>query len=476
MSKDLPQLSCYIKKFSKKGHGVALVEKGDTVKEMEVPYTIPGEKVCVELPRKRRQRTWRRHVVAVEEPSDSRIEPKCVHFGDCGGCRWQHMDYSSQLKWKQERVFSKFSEELNLERTRFDPIVASPKLWEYRNKMEFSFHQDREGNNYLGLHRFEGRHIVDLQECHLVDPLCSELLQVVRKWWKTVDCLAYFPPKDKGSLRSLTVRRGIVTGDMMVILTVSGNPEFALKRQELDLFVELLEEAFKHKVPSLSIVLQIQQARVGEPTQFYEMILAGPDTLRERLTVCVKGKEKSYTCLISPTAFFQPNTLQAQYVYEQALKVADLSKHDKVLDLFCGTGTIGMCASAFVDSVIGIELHKSSVYDAIENIKENAIENMEVIQGDAAIILRNLLSTQRVCKNTVVFVDPPRSGLGKECLKILCEYDFSKIIYISCNPETQLQDLKALQNLKGYSIESLSPVDQFPYTPHLENIALLKKL
>ncbi|MDB6082060.1 MAG: rumA1 [Chlamydiia bacterium] len=382
--------------------------------------------------------------------------PRCIHFGSCGGCTSQNIAYESQLALKEQNVRDIFGEQGD-----FYPIMPSNSVWNYRNKMEYSFSETSKGEKFLGLIIAKTRgHVFNLEECHLVDPWLVDVLTAVRAWWLSTTLKAYWHGKNAGSLRTLTVRHGMTTGDRMVILTVSGNPEYAIKQHDLDTFVAAVKEAAVCE--HLSIVLRIQQIAKGVPTQFYEMILFGPDYIREKIA----GLEFH----VSPKAFFQPNTFTAEKLYERALQLAGITEKSIVYDLYCGIGIFGMCAAKKAKEVIGIELSPDSAYDAKTNSQRLGIKNFTIYEGDVAKVLAE--KKELLPHPDVVIVDPPRPGLDGKALALVASLQARTIVYVSCNPLTQVDNCKALAE-HGYKICYIQPVDQFPHTPHIENIVIL---
>lgn len=389
-------------------------------------------------------------------PSEPRIQPRCSHASLCGGCSLQHLDYKEQLKFKQEiiqRLFAPFE---------ILPILGCSTPWEYRGKMEFSFSQDKEGNRFLGLMMRGRRRVLNLSECHLVSPWFIRTLKAVRQWWEKSSLEAYFPPADRGSLRTLTLREGKATCDKMVVLTVSGNPSYPITQELLQSFVAELEPLTENK---LSIFLRVQQILKGQPTQFYEMHLSGPSHIQEVLEV----GQKKLIFNISPSSFFQPNPLQAELLYTKALELAALPENAFVLDLYAGTATLGMIFASKARRVLAIESNPNAVLDAEENRRLNQVANLELLCSDAAEALKELKE-----KPDLVILDPPRSGLHPKALEHLIALNPAQILYISCNPFTQAENINSL-TAAGYRLFALQPIDQLPHTPHIETIAVLKK-
>lgn len=461
-----------ISSFSKNGHGMGQFQEDDgRILKIEVPFTMPGDKVKALLTRKQKG-IYQSFLKEIVIPSPERATPRCIHFGSCGGCRWQHLPYEMQLQKKEELIRNTFAPYLNSNVT-VHPILPCLPPWEYRNKMEFSFSSDLAKNQYLGLMLYGSRgRVFNLLECHLVNSWFADAVKAVRRWWQESGLDAYHLGKDTGSLRTLIGREGKRTGDRMIMLTVSGNPDFAMHKNQLQTFIEAVRQAVEpsNQDQKLSIFLRIQQIAKGHPTQFYEMHLYGPDHIREILHPFA---DTSLTFRISPSAFFQPNSDQAEKLYSRALEMIQISPHDTVYDLYCGTGTLGLCAAKRAKSVIGIELSPESVVDARENIKLNHLSNIEIFKGDVGKTLAKMIEENKPFP-TIVMVDPPRAGLDSKAIEALLKIQAPKLLYISCNPLTQAGNLEDLIN-GGYHLKALQPVDQFPQTLHVENIAILEK-
>lgn len=450
--------------LEKNGKGSGLfTDRAGTVKRAEVPFTIPGDRIETEVKQARRG-VYPGRLLRLIQGSPNRVQEKCKHFGVCGGCSFQEISYDDQLAFKAHLISTYFkpilSESIEVRR-----IIGCADPYYYRNKMEFTFSQDKEGQRYLGLIMSGGKgKVFNLTECHLVSPWFSEAVARVRQWWSETTLRAYHPYSNKGHLRTLTIREGTTSDDHLVMLTVSGNPEYAIHKTDLEKFQALFPES------NCSVFLRIHQAIAGQETQFFEMHLQGPEWVRETLDVALPGLGASKLDLcISPAAFFQPNTKQAERLYQEALTLADLKKDDIVYDLYCGTGTIGLLASRFVKFVLGIELSAESSLDARENAKRHAIANCEILTGSVSDLLEKRAAYPAP---TLIVVDPPRSGLDPKSIEALTVLKAPKLLYISCNPKTQAEDLVKLL-AAGYKLHVIQPVDQFPQTPHLENIAYL---
>ena len=471
MDLDVKRLT--ITKLTSKGIGSSCWKREDgSERQVEVPYTLPQEVVDVEVGRRRRKGALPGRLKNIVTPSPLRVIPRCIHFTSCGGCSLQHLLYEEQVMYKQAFVYglfqtASFQTKEQLSASQFHPIVQSIDPWHYRNKMEYTFSQNRAGEKFLGLILAQSRgYVFHLQECHLVDSWFAKTVVAIRKWWQESTLSAYNYNDNSGSLRTLTLRHGITSGDRMVMITVSGNPDYALKQHDLNTLVELMKALFPDL--QLSIVLRIQQIAKGSPTQFYEMMLFGPDYVREEVQIGQKKLEFH----ISPSAFFQPNTRTAEKLYARAIELAEITSDDVVYDLYCGIGVFGMCAAQVAKEVIAIELSREAAYDAKTNSQRLGITNFTIYPGDVAHVLKE--KRDILPKADVVIVDPPRSGLTQDAIIEIMTILPKTIVYVSCNPVTQAENVLAFMQF-GYSITHVQPVDQFPHTPHVENILICRR-
>ncbi|HSX04327.1 MAG TPA: 23S rRNA (uracil(1939)-C(5))-methyltransferase RlmD [Rhabdochlamydiaceae bacterium] len=400
------------------------------------------------------------------------IDAKCSHFKECGGCSSQNRPYEAQVLEKQAAIEKIFTPLLQNQSPVMHPIIPCEKAWEYRNKMEFSFSQNKAGDYFLGLMMKGKQRVVDLYECHLVSPWFSHVLAKVRQWWKESGLLAYRHSQDSGHLRTLIVREAKNGKGKLVMLTVSGNPDFAIKRAHIESFVSALKSTLAESDhPVLSIFLRVQQIKKGSSTQFYEMLLSGPDHMMETLNIRTTIFDKQLHFKISPSSFFQPNTQQAELLYSTALNMLRGLTHKLIFDLYCGTATFGLCVAEAARHVVGIEINPHAVFDAGVNKEINGIENFTIHNGDVGTVLEKLKIDE---PPDLVIVDPPRAGLDERALKNIIHLSPKEILYISCNPRSQADNIKILIDA-GYRLSQIQPIDQFPHTSHVENIVLLIK-
>lgn len=427
--------------YTKKGHGT-------TPAGVEVPASVKGDHLLLELLKRKKGKAQGR-IQEVVHPSPDRVTPRCPYADLCGGCSWQQIAYTKQLEEKQALIESLFAPHP------VDPIVGAKEAWHYRGKMEFTFSQDKEGKKFLGLMQKQAKgKVLSLSSCSIALPWMSRALNEVRAWWEKENVQAYHPYKDTGSLRNLILRGSADGEQKMVVLVVSGNADYALNGEQVASFKKALTLDEK-----TSLFLLLQTIKKGMTTQFFELHLAGPTYFEERLG--------GFTFRISPQAFFQPNARVADALFQRGIEMLELSGEEKVLDLYCGMATIGTLVAPHVRQVIGVEVNKSAVADAQETIERLGLENIHIYAEEAHHFLKNKLS---FFTPDIVIVDPPREGLGAKVVALLEAIAPKKILYISCNPRTQREDLA---HFRRYALSQVAPFDQFPHTPHIENIILL---
>ena len=424
------------------------------VKNIHVPFVLPGEEVTLTKPFKKKGKKFA-EAELIQSYSPKRVTPFCPHFGTCGGCLIQHLDYEEEALWKEERIKKLFE---CFEVEKFYPILKAPKMQGWRNKMEFTFSP----NGAAGLHRFFGkRSVFETTNCSLGPPWFQEALTAFQAFQKEQGLSGFNSYSNEGSLRTLTVRNGFKSNQRMVVMTVSGNHQFAWNKGQI--------EAYKEKAKTLgitSLYLVIHQAVRGQPTQLFEMHLQGSDVIEEGMKI----GDKELVFQISPKAFFQPNPEQAEKLYAKAFELLDLQGDEVLYDLFAGTATLGLFGALFAKEVFSIELSPEACLDAESNKVKNNIQNIKIIQGD----VYEILNKNSLPKPDVLMIDPPRVGLTPKALETIIGLNAQKIAYISCNPNTQKENLYPLLEA-GWRIRAIQPVDQFPRSPHVENIALLEK-
>ena len=372
----------------------------------------------------------------------------CLHFGSCGGCTLQNLSYQEQVNRKESSLLTLFERPLL-------PLIQADAPFRYRGKMEFSFGYVK-GQLLLGLYKKRGQ-IEDLTECSLCPPWFMEIVKKTKEWGASFSLTSYYPPRDRGHLRTLTLRE--TAKGRMAILTVSGNPAYTLSPEA--------KEALVSALPGCSLFVCTQIIQKKSPTRFELEKLAGDEKIEEQLTLTLKGEKVSFSFFLSPLSFLQPNPRQAEKLYEKALEIAEIEPHETVLDLYSGIGTLSHFASLLAKQVIGVELNPEAVDCAKFNKDFNKRENLTFLQGDVGEVALPF-------DPSLIILDPPRSGLTPKAIQEIIRLKPPRLLFISCNPLTQKRDCLLFEEA-GYKIQKLQPVDLFPQTDHVENIILLTR-
>ncbi len=438
------------------GEGIASVDGF----KLFVPDTVPGDKVLVEV-RKVRSHYGEGKRLKLLEASPIRVPARCKHFEICGGCKWQFLDYAEQVKIKEQLVKDSLHRLGGLDEALVLPIIENETPWFYRNKMELSFGTAPDGSVMLGFYP-TGYHyeVFDVEECFLQSELVSEIVRKVRDFANEKKIGVFNSHTGEGILKSLIIREGKNTGEVMVILVTS-----AELFDKVDDFKALFAE--DERISSLYWNSWVQIP--GQPTWVEEKHLAGKSSLTEVLEL-ENGARLEFDIL--PQAFFQTNTKQAQVLYSKVIELAKLQGEELVYDLYCGTGTIGLFCAHKAKQVIGIEVNEAAVDSARSNAQKNAITNAHFYLGSVEERLMSLETHPEYAKPNVLIVDPPRAGLGEKVVSDCVKFGAEKIVYVSCNPSTMARDLKQFAEL-GYKTVSVQPVDMFPQTAHVECVSLL---
>ena len=385
--------------------------------------------------------------------SPYRVKPFCPLAKDCGGCVLQHLNYEKQLEFKTNHVqdcINKFSK-LNII---VNKCIGMENPFNYRNKSQVPFSMQKKQICY-GFYKQNTHKIVQMNTCAIQTADADEILNTIKKLMHKYHLSAYEEDKRKGVLRHVLIKKGFSTNQIMVVLITNVN-SFPNRKE---LVKDLVKEHSNIKTVIQNINTRDTNVILGEK----ENILYG-DGYIEDILLDVRFK-------ISSKSFYQVNPIQTAILYSKAIEFADLKKTDRVLDTYCGIGTIGLIASKKVDEVIGVEIVKDAIKDAKQNALINNINNANFVLADASDFMVDLAKTSE--KINVVFVDPPRKGCDERFLSSIMKLYPEKIIYISCNPSTLARDLEILK--EKYLIEEIQPVDMFPHTYHIETIVRLRK-
>lgn len=383
------------------------------------------------------------------QPKEVKKKKVCPVSSKCGGCQWINRSYEEQLQAKST-IFRKLMEPY----CRPEHMIAMDEPTHYRNKIHAAFGEDRRHNAISGIYEQKSHRIVPVDSCLIENQKADEIIVSIRGLLKSFKIRPYDEDRGYGLLRHVLIRVGHVTGQIMVVLVLS-SPIMPSKNN----FVKALRKLH----PEIStIVVNVNERDTSMILGEKEQVIYGKGYIEDELC----GK----IFRISPKSFYQVNPVQTEKLYGKALEYAGLTGRETVLDAYCGTGTIGMIASDHAAQVMGVELNRDAVRDAVNNAKRNQITNIQFYQNDAGKFLLEMAEQGK--KLDVLFMDPPRSGSSEEFLNAVTRIKPKRIVYISCNPETLVRDLKYLVK-KGYRTEKSVAVDMFPFTDSIESVCLL---
>lgn len=449
--------------------GKSLARVNDMV--VFVPFAVPGDVVDLQV-RKKKHHYCEAEVVRFIKYSERRAEPVCQHFGICGGCKWQNLPYEDQLKAKQKQVHDQLTRIGKVELPDFRPILGSEKIYEYRNKLEFSCSNKRwltkeevnsgvqlDHKNAIGFHitgAFDK--IYPIEKCWLMDDLCNQIRNEIRDYALN-NGISFFDVREQtGLLRDIMIRNSS-TGEWMVLVQFKFQEQGDEQRAH-----DLLQHIGDH-FPQITSLLYVNNQKCN-------------DTFSDQTVEVFKGKDHITEMMdklqfkVAAKSFYQTNTQQAFHLYEVARQLAQLTGKELVYDLYTGTGTIANFVARHAQKVIGIEYVEDAIADAKANSKCNGIENTLFYAGDMKDILTDEFVMQHG-KPDVIITDPPRAGMHPDVIQTILRAAPKRIVYVSCNPATQARDLEVLN--EQYRVEAVQPVDMFPHTPHVENVVLLEQ-
>lgn len=390
-------------------------------------------------------------------PSEDRVEPDCKISDKCGGCVFRHISYSAELKIKQKQVYDALTRIGGFKDICIDNIIGSEKILNYRNKVQVPVGYDSAGNLISGFYGNHSHRIVSCDECFLHPKIFDEIITYIKKWMNQNNVSAYDEKTGQGLVRHIYLRCAENGQEVMLCMVINGR-----KLPMSDSFVDSITSKFEC-VKSIMINVNAKATNVILGEGF--VTLFGKDYILDSLCG-MKFK-------ISPDSFYQVNHDQAQVLYNIGAEVLSPTEDDSLVDLYCGTGTIGLSMAKKVKNLLGVEIVPSAVKNAIENAKINLVDNAEFICGDSGSVFgKNIKNMDR---SGIVIVDPPRKGCSDELIEDLIKILPSKILYISCNPATLAKDLKKLCDSGEYKIDRVVPVDMFPRTAHVETVVLLSR-
>ena len=435
-----------ISDYTAEGQGVAKIE-GCAV---FVPNAIAGERVAVRI--EKAQKTWAAgKITELLERSPHRVNRECPVAKLCGGCDFWHMDYEEETRLKADRVRQCLNR-IGGEKLEELPILAAPDCYGYRNKAQYPV-SSKKGRAFAGFFRAGTHQVVENDRCLILPEETDRVKKLVIDHVNYYRVSVYDEQTHTGLLRHIYVRRGAVSGQVLVCLAVNG--------RKLPHTQELIQKL--KAVPGFTtLVLSVNTKKGNTVLGDEEIVLYGPGYIQD--TLC------GLDFRLSARSFYQVNHGQAQRLYEAAISQAGITKDDTVLDLYCGVGTITLCMAKAAGKVIGVEVVEQAVADARENAKRNGIENAEFFCGDAGQAA--LALEQQGIKADVAVVDPPRKGLNSDCIEALARMAPRRIVYVSCDPATLARDVALLKE-RGYALKNAMAADLFPRCAHVESIVCL---
>lgn len=444
--------------------GKALTRINDMV--VFVPYCVPGDIVDLQVTKKKHSFMEAR-VERLVKPSEHRCEPVCKHYGECGGCKWQILPYEDQLRYKQQQIIDNLTRIGKVELPEISPILGSKHVYEYRNKLEFTF-SDRKwlswdviraagGLEHVDTAYGVGFHIpncfdkvLDITECHLMPDINNRIRNGIRTFAREHGISFYNEHTHQGQLRTLIIRTNH-RGEVMLIVVWGEAPDMRL--------MEYLQQTFLEIVSLLYVV----NRKLNDTISDQEVhVFAGQDHIMEQM--------EDLQFKVGPKSFYQTNTEQAYELYKVAREFACLTGNELVFDLYTGTGTIANFVAHQAKQVIGIEYVPEAIEDAKVNARLNRLDNTLFFAGDMKDILNRDFIAQ-YGRPDVIITDPPRAGMHEDVVKTILAAEPKRIVYVSCNPATQARDLNLLD--EKYKVTRVQPVDMFPHTQHVENVVQL---
>jgi 23S rRNA (uracil1939-C5)-methyltransferase len=433
--------------------------------------SYPGDRVKAKI-KKIKNSYSEAKLINVIRPSEFRVEPRCKYFGTCGGCKQQDLDYEMQLAYKQQQVKDAFEHIGKLTEFEIEDIIPSENVFYYRNKMEFSFSDKRwltlnelnsdeifDRNFALGLHipRIFDK-VLDIDECFLQSEISNEIINFTRDFFKKKNTSIYSTKTHNGYLRNLVIRQSQHTDDLMVNIVTS--------KEDDDLMNDYSKAILNELPPITTIINNINLKKASVAIGDYEKVLFGSGLIYDKIG--------NYKFRISANSFFQTNTLQAENLYKTASEFAEFNGDEIVYDLYSGAGTIAIYISNSVNKVYGFESVVTALNDAKENAQINDVEKVEFLHADLYKSFLPIIEKKNIEKPDVIIIDPPRNGMHKNTVADVIKLRPEKIVYISCNPATQVRDIRIMVD-DGYKLIKIKPIDMFPHTYHIENVALLLK-
>ncbi|MFY8241821.1 23S rRNA (uracil(1939)-C(5))-methyltransferase RlmD [Clostridium perfringens] len=436
------------------GEGIAKI---DNKYPIFIEGALKGEKVKVRIVKVNKNFAYGK-LMEVLEASEERVNPPCAIYKRCGGCKLQHASYKAQLDFKWDRVKDCVSKIGKLDPSIVKYPLGMEEPWRYRNKVQLPIGLIN-GEVKIGFFAPRSHDIIDMESCLIQDEIGDKVVKLTREWIEKFNIRPYNVDgeyDEKGIVRHIMIRRGFTTNEVMVVLVTNGE-KLPHKEEFVDLMVK--------NIPGIKSVIQnINSKKTNVILGLESKTLWGEDTISDYIG--------DFRFNISTLSFFQVNPTQTEVLYGKALEYANLTGNEEVFDAYCGTGTITLFLSQKAKKVYGVEIIPQAIDNAWINAKENKVDNVEFFVGESEVVIPDLIN--KGVKADVVVVDPPRKGCDKKLLDAITNIDAKKIVYVSCDPSTLGRDLQLLEE-NGYKTLEVQPVDMFPNTSHVENVAKLIK-
>ena len=418
-----------------------------------VPNAIKGEKVKILIVKVLKSYGYGK-IIDLLEKSIDRVKSDCDTYKRCGGCSLRHIKYEKTLEMKQNAVQSLVNKILKNE-IEVQKTLGMEKPYYYRNKAQYPVGKNSEGKAQIGVFANRTHEIIPIQECYIQNKKSQEVAKFVIEFINANNISVYNEKTRKGLVRHIVTKVGVKTNEIMCVLVING--------KEIPKEKELVTEVTKKFPEVKTIVKNINTQNTNVVMGKENIVIYGNGYIKDQL-----GK---YIFKISPHSFYQVNPIQAENLYNIGVQAANIDKNDIVFDLYCGIGTISLFMAQYAKKVYGIEIVEQAIQDAKENAKINNIENAEFIAGDVENVLDDLINVKKVIPD-VIMIDPPRKGMDNKSVENILNIKPKKLVYISCNPATLVRDLAKFE--EEYEVKTIKPVDMFPFTSHVECVAVLQ--
>ena len=430
------------------GEGIAKIDNFTIF----IPNAIKGEKIKILIVKVLSSHAFGK-VIEIIKKSNKRVESDCDTYKRCGGCNLRHIEYEETLKMKQNALQSLVNKTLN-KKVQVEETLGMQNPYFYRNKAQYPVGIDKDGKPQIGVFANRTHEIIPIKKCFIQNEKSEELAKFVFNWIIKNNISIYDEKTRNGLVRHIVTKIGIKTNEIMCIIVINGDK---IPKEN-----ELVKEILSNFPNVKTIVKNINTKNTN--------VIMGKENINLYGDGYIEDILGEYRFKISPLSFYQVNPIQAEKLYNIGVQAAKISKDDVVFDLYCGIGTISLFMSKYAKKVYGIEIVEEAVKDARENALKSNVENTEFIAGDVEEVLEELINEKNIIPD-IVMVDPPRKGLDNKSIDNIIKICPKKLVYISCNPATLVRDLSKLEDV--YEIQSIKPVDMFPFTSHVECVALM---